>query len=407
MSHGNSIRVEGAFPTVMACDGRELRDACPTEDVPLSAWAAPHESAMLFSLIRRLTIDLSGLRLSAEEGFVFSRLDRPLSVRDVVDQCGLEQQRVLQIVRRLYVLGAVDLSPESLADIGYVPDESAVTIEFAATKEAGRGHETDEDQVAICDLSTGQNIGVTPCFRAVVGRGGMLFLVSAGVGGGAAAATASATLVQAILDYLALHPIDGGHCASALAQAVQHAHQQVAAAAASDAALSRMGASFIAFLLHGDVAYTAEVGDARAYVLRAGALSRISKDQTQLQILIDQGLMDEEQARASHARSVVLQTIGQAPELVIGQHELPMREGDKFILCSGALSGRVEDADLHAALSWPLDEGSALLLRAAKDVDDGANASFIVGEVIEADSPPSEEDDVPESVRTIRAFSVG
>lgn len=52
---------------------------------------------------------MKALRLSPEEGFVLSRLDAPLSVKDLVDLTGIEEARVVTIVETLATQGVVDL----------------------------------------------------------------------------------------------------------------------------------------------------------------------------------------------------------------------------------------------------------------------------------------------------------
>ena len=65
--------------------------------------------------IRRKTFSLDGVRLSPEEGFVLSRLDAPLSVRELVALTGLDEGRIVEIVDRLATQGAVDLDRDAAA----------------------------------------------------------------------------------------------------------------------------------------------------------------------------------------------------------------------------------------------------------------------------------------------------
>jgi hypothetical protein len=63
--------------------------------------------------IRRKPFDLKALRLSPEEGFVLSRLDSPLSVRELVALTGLEEGRIVEIVEGLATQGAVDVDRDA------------------------------------------------------------------------------------------------------------------------------------------------------------------------------------------------------------------------------------------------------------------------------------------------------
>lgn len=64
---------------------------------------------MALKNIRRKPFDLKSLRLSPEEGFVLSRLDAPLSVKDLVDLTGIDESRMVTIVETLATQGVVDL----------------------------------------------------------------------------------------------------------------------------------------------------------------------------------------------------------------------------------------------------------------------------------------------------------
>jgi hypothetical protein len=63
--------------------------------------------------IRRKAFDLKALRLSPEEGFVLSRLDAPLSVRELVALTGLEEGRIVEIVEGLATQGAIDVDRDA------------------------------------------------------------------------------------------------------------------------------------------------------------------------------------------------------------------------------------------------------------------------------------------------------
>ncbi len=97
--------------------------------------------------IRRKSFDLKALRLSAEEGFVLSRLDAPLSVRELVALTGLDEGRVVEIVDRLATEGAVDLDRDGgppAAHRPVAPDRDADEPEAAAEPELEDGEDEEE-----------------------------------------------------------------------------------------------------------------------------------------------------------------------------------------------------------------------------------------------------------------------
>ena len=75
---------------------------------------------------------MKALRLSPEQGFVLSRLDSPLSVRELVALTGLEEGRVVEIVGALETQGAIELDREAVAT-------AAPPARASATERAGEG----------------------------------------------------------------------------------------------------------------------------------------------------------------------------------------------------------------------------------------------------------------------------
>lgn len=63
--------------------------------------------------IRRGAVDMMKLRLSPEEGFVLSRLDAPLSVKELVSLTGIDESRVVEIVEGLAAQGALEMDREA------------------------------------------------------------------------------------------------------------------------------------------------------------------------------------------------------------------------------------------------------------------------------------------------------
>jgi hypothetical protein len=79
--------------------------------------------------IRRKAFDIKTLRLSPEEGFVLSRLDSPLSAKELVSLTGLDESRIVEIVETLATQGVVDLDREGGAP---APARATASVPAAA-----------------------------------------------------------------------------------------------------------------------------------------------------------------------------------------------------------------------------------------------------------------------------------
>ena len=265
----------------------------------------------------------------------------------------------------------------------------------------------NEDAFAVVDLASDDVVDVAGSQTLIAASPrGVLLVVSDGMGGENAGEVASALVVETARAAMKDAAVEEDP-ARALAAAIEQANERVAAAAI-EPGREGMGATVIAVLVCGSYAYTAEVGDSRAYLLRGGAITQLSKDQTHVQVLVDQGLLEPAKAKTSRAKSVVLQACGKSPELVVAQRRLALRERDKLLLCSDGLTAHLEDADIAAILEEAahLDEACAKLVALAKERGGQDNITVIAAEV--GGSLPAVEagETIDDCVETLRAFTV-
>jgi serine/threonine protein phosphatase PrpC len=174
----------------------------------------------------------------------------------------------------------------------------------------------------------------------------VLVAVSDGMGGAAAGEVASALVVESLRDYLDDECREADILAS-IKCAVEEANKDVWQAA-SASGRQGMGATLTAVVVHRALAHIAQVGDSRAYLLRGGRISRITKDQSYVEFLIDAGMITREEAEHSPYKHVILQAMGVRPEVQIGLGRIPMRRGDVFLLCSDGLWEKVRDEEMLA-----------------------------------------------------------
>jgi serine/threonine protein phosphatase PrpC len=288
------------------------------------------------------------------------------------------------------------------------PAAVPVVLAMYGVTDMGVVRTNNEDAFAVLDLTTSALIDVTSAVGGrPVGPRGVLLAVSDGMGGENAGEVASALTLETIQQVFAAGGADSD-AASTLASAVQTANVRVAEAA-SEPGRDGMGATFVAVLIEGSVLYTAEVGDSRAYVLRQGTLTQISKDQTQIQILLDQGLMTRETAKLSRAKNIVLQAIGKTAELTVAQRRLDLKHGDRILLCSDGLTGHLEDAEIGQLLASGVSlEDACTELVAMTNARGGKdNVTVVLAEVFAPTLAPRADDTVEATISTTCAFSIG
>jgi PPM family protein phosphatase len=293
-----------------------------------------------------------------------------------------------------------------MSSFAVIDDELAppvVDVAVCGVSDTGVVRANNEDALAVVDLQSNEIVDVA-AGTTLQSERGVLLAVSDGMGGERAGEVASALVLDVLRKELALASL-AEDPATDLRVAVETANKHVYDAAAATPEQAGMGATLVSLLICGDVAYTAEVGDSRAYLFRKRRLTRLTKDQTHIQVLIDQGILDEESAKKSSARSVVLQACGQTTDVVVAQRKLRLREADVLLLCSDGLTLHVADEEIAFILdNASVEDGCSHLIGLAKDRGGQDNVTVIVARVT-GSLPVPEAGAVGPTLECLREFS--
>lgn len=211
--------------------------------------------------------------------------------------------------------------------------------------------------------------------------GKRLFLVADGMGGLPAGELASDILVRAlaVVDDMP----DSGEPLQDLVAALETANDRIEAAVADDGARDGMGTTVTALLLSGDRMAALNVGDSRCYLMRDGALTQMTRDDTYVQELVDQGVLTPDDARRHPQRALVTQAVQGGPFRPAGRM-VPIRDGDRFLLCSDGLTDYVTDEAIGETMVRQRDRYDCARELIQRTLDAGApdNVSVVVCDVI-------------------------
>lgn len=211
--------------------------------------------------------------------------------------------------------------------------------------------------------------------------GPRLLALADGMGGHAAGEVASQLMIGA------LSPLDedepGSDLTGALAQAMHAGNDSIAASVEEDSRREGMGCTLTALLFDGRRVGLLHVGDSRAYLLRDGELSQITRDDTFVQSMVDEGRLSPDEAHSHPQRSLILKALtGQEVEPTTAVREV--RKGDRYLLCSDGLSDPVSESTIRETLGsgtpeTVVDKLISLALRSGGP----DNVSVVVAEVVE------------------------
>jgi protein phosphatase len=170
-------------------------------------------------------------------------------------------------------------------------------------------------------------------------------LVADGMGGHAAGELASSTTV-AIVAQVDNNKEKLENLESKLIEIPKVITKELKNAINKDSSRAGMGTTLTAAVIQENQLKVSHVGDSRAYLVRNKQISRITKDQTYIQSLIDNNEITESEAKNHPQRSLLLQAIDGITESIPVITSIEILENDKIVLCSDGLTNVVTDEEI-------------------------------------------------------------
>jgi hypothetical protein len=168
-----------------------------------------------------------------------------------------------------------------------------------------------------------------------------------------------------------------------------------------------MGATLTAVCVEGATAHIAEVGDSRAYIVRGGRIRQVTRDQSYAQLLLEAGVLKPEEVSTFPMRNVVLQAMGQRENVSVEIGRLGLRRGDRLLLCSDGLHGKVSDDEMRDVVlsDLTLDEQCKKLVKMANERGGEDNITVVIA-LLEGDGLPRfvENESVTQTLEVVSGF---
>jgi serine/threonine protein phosphatase PrpC len=227
-----------------------------------------------------------------------------------------------------------------------------------------------------------------------------LYAVADGWGGHAAGEIASTLAVTALEESMR----DGGFrpdsattedAAKVLGTAILDANRRICDSIQSHDEHRGMGTTLVALLAVAGKAVLAHVGDSRAYLVRAGALSRLTSDHSWVNEQVKLGLLTDDDAQRHPMRNIVTRALGSRPDVAMDFLVEDLAPGDVFVLCSDGLNTMLSDAEIRALVERHRgrpDAACRALVAAANERGGEDNVTVVV---IEVPRPPKSDPSIP------------
>jgi serine/threonine protein phosphatase PrpC len=278
-----------------------------------------------------------------------------------------------------------------------------IYVRVAGRTDTGHVRSHNEDSFVVADLTGGALLGEGKSERFDVGERGVLLAVSDGMGGAQAGEVASALVVESLTRALRARP-KGESADALLSDAVEKAHKTVVETGERQG--MKMGATLTAAYVCGTNVYLAEVGDSRAYLVRRGQITQLTKDQSYVQLMVDGGLITEAEASGSPYQNIILQAMGHQPKVSVALGKLELRGRDCLLLCSDGLTKHVSDDEMRETLLGAPDLATAAsrLVDLANTRGGTDNITVVLAGVGGALASAAANDDLDRTFEVLKSF---
>lgn len=275
-------------------------------------------------------------------------------------------------------------------------EAAAIHIKVSALSNVGRVRKNNEDNFAVCNLTTGE-AGLAALSNYVQGARGTLFMVADGMGGEASGEVASqicaTTVPKRIYENLkSLGTVSEANFVLLLQEAIEYANQIIFQKAQSSPNFKGMGTTTTAAALFGPYLFVGQVGDSRAYVIRNKQMVQLTRDQTFLNYLADIGAEMPEDPEKDSRKSILTQAVGSSEKVEVKVTYTKIRQGDSLLLCSDGLYNMVKAPEMLSIVNRPdgLPDKCKALVAKANEQGGTDNCTVIMAEFTGPGLPPSE-----------------
>lgn len=218
-----------------------------------------------------------------------------------------------------------------------------------------------------------------------------LFIVADGVGGQSAGEVASQMAASQMAEYIDQNmereKREASYIFGCITDGLDQVNRNIYQRSKEDAACFRMATTIVLMYMTGSVAYFANLGDSRAYLMRDRNLIQITEDHTLVNKYIKEGKLTKEEmeeypdssmlAKWSHT---ITKALGDVMELEADYFIVDVLPGDMFLLCSDGLYGEVSDENIAAIIleEQPAQQACEKLILSANENGGGDNITVIL-----------------------------
>lgn len=206
-----------------------------------------------------------------------------------------------------------------------------------------------------------------------------ILAVADGIGGCAAGEVASSVALTEIEKSLEAN-LEEGDIGNVVKEAVAKANKEIYLLSKENPEYAGMGTTLVMALIQQGKVVIANVGDSRAYHLSGGQIRQISRDHSVVQVLIERGMITEEEARHHPQRNSLTRALGAEPQVEVDLYNTKLKRGDILMLCSDGLTDSLSDEEINEVVrsASNMDKACAELIRRANEKGGKDNITVVL-----------------------------
>ena len=185
--------------------------------------------------------------------------------------------------------------------------------------------------------------------REQTATGHTICVVCDGMGGAAGGCVASSIAVTTFIEELekVLTPeMSPEQLREASSSAVSLANRAIRDAADREEAYRGMGTTLVSAVSYDGGVVVTNVGDSRAYHITPDGITRVTKDHSLVESMVDRGDITAEEARRHPNRNLITRALGPDISALCDGYICPMAPGDYLLLCTDGLVNTVTDQEM-------------------------------------------------------------
>lgn len=173
-----------------------------------------------------------------------------------------------------------------------------------------------------------------------------LYIIADGMGGHNAGEIASKMAVESTIEYVKLNK-DEINVEKLLVDSIQYSNKKIYELSKNVQEMNGMGTTITACLIKNDSIIVANVGDSSCYIIKNDTITKITKDHSLVQQLIDEGSITELEAVSHPNKNIITRALGTSLDLKVDTFELKIDANYKVILCTDGLTNEVSANEIY------------------------------------------------------------